>query len=404
MGFQATMRFAVMSDLHYSDKHLYVRDRFRAAMQMIYKYCSQETYQKLDALYINGDFTDLGARIDMERLKEDCDRYVAPETKVVLTLANHELHYVEDYRVPMQDFQEIFQMPQDRHEVIGGYHFISLSGTIDAGPWHDSYDAKKRTFLKEALQAARRDGGNRPIFVFQHVGIPGTIPGGVWGNRDLYTILADYPQVIDFSGHSHQAVNDPKEIAQGAFTCVSSGSLYDIHARTNHMNPDETYEAALDKECAHMLLVEADAQETVRIRRIDILAGDFFENDSYIKKATPAEHFTYTAQRAAKVAIPYFTDAAKASAVRENGCISLSFTAAKCDGERVAGYRICFYDANGVALAQKLLVSDYHHLKQAEEVSRSLPDVADAEEVQIYATGFWDNVSQPYKVKIENRF
>ena len=38
-------------------------------------------------------------------------------------------------------------------------------------------------------------------------------------------ILKNYPQVVDFSGHSHVPINDPRSIHQKHFTALGTGSL-----------------------------------------------------------------------------------------------------------------------------------------------------------------------------------
>lgn len=400
MNFQPILRFAVMSDLHYDKEYPFVRERFQKSMETIYRVCAQSDYSKLDALYINGDFTNRGKREEMEMLAADCERYIRPETKLVMTLANHELHYVADYRAAMADFTDVFGMAFDRHEIIGGYHFISLSGTIDKGPWHDSYDAPKREFLKRELEIARREGGNRPIFVFQHVGMTGTVRGGVYGNAELYEILSDYPQVIDFSGHSHFPCNHPAEIHQGSFVSVSSGGLYNIVEQAAFLNPEVGCDTCTDEHCAHMLLVEVDESACVRIRRLDVTAGDFFENDSYIAWSE-RENGLCIDNGAGCGTVPYFAQNAAVKAAREDDGLRLSFPRAHCDDARVAAYRICMQNSGGDVIRQKYIVSDYRYLKQKETVCTTLECPSDTVDVSVYACGFHDEHSEPLRMVIE---
>ncbi len=400
MEFKTKLRFSVMSDVHYSSEKLYVRDYFRSAMEKIYAYCAEEEYKNLDALYVVGDFTDRGLREQMEMFREDCEKYVNPDTKLVITLANHELHYVDDYRESMANFKEIFNMDFDRHEVIGGYHFISMSTTFDKGPWHDSFDEPKREFLKAELEKAREDGGNRPIFVFQHVGMTGTVYGGVYGNSELYPILSGYPQVIDFSGHSHFATNDPREINQCHFTSVSTGSLMNISACGKQVNPHISGSVIRDGRSAHMLVVEVDEDSTVRIRRLDVVANDFFENDSYIKDAHDRAKYQYTMKRAARAHEPYFAKSAKAEIYREGEQMIASFPRALCEGERVYEYDIRILDEKETVIFQKSVTSDFYHLHQADCYSVIMEDIPGAASGLIYAIGFWDNCSEPIPADI----
>ncbi len=180
MEFKPVLRFAVMSDVHFCKEHPERRTTLKKAVKEVYKYSENEEYKKLDALYVVGDFTDRGKREEMEWFYADCTELLKQETLFAVTMANHELHYMPDYNVALKDFKEIFDMPYDRHEKINGYHFISLSAIRDKGPWDDSFNDEKKAFLKEELEKARADTGNKPIFVFQHAGIPETIVGGGW--------------------------------------------------------------------------------------------------------------------------------------------------------------------------------------------------------------------------------
>ena len=46
-----------------------------------------------------------------------------------------------------------------------------------------------------------------------------------WGVKELTDILEKYPQVVDFAGHSHFPMNDPRSIWQGDYTALNTGTL-----------------------------------------------------------------------------------------------------------------------------------------------------------------------------------
>lgn len=391
------LRFAVMSDVHYNEEYPYVRDRFKSAMENIYDYCEGEDYNNLDALYVVGDFADLGLKSQMQMFKEDCDKYVLPDTKLVVTLANHELHYVPDYKQAMADFQELFKMDFDRHEVLNGYHFISLSATIDKGPWHDSFDKPKRDFLEAELKKAVADDGSKPVFVFQHPGQFGTVLGGSFGNKELYHILSQFPQVIDFSGHSHNAVNNPREIHQKHYTSVSTGTLLNICAY-------DSIECAYINGCvkkshdmAQMLLVEVDKDSKVHIKILDIISGKFFDEEYLVENVCDKRNYKYTLQRAANAPTPYFADGAEVTLSETDEGIAVSFPRAMCDGGRVFEYTVCIEDSKGIVVSQKSVASDYPLYYQADSYTITMDRVEDASSVLVYAVGFWDNYSAPIK-------
>lgn len=400
MLFEPILRFAVMSDVHYDERMLYVRERFQKAMETIYRYCDNSDYKALDALYVVGDFANLGWRSQMEMFKADCDRFVKADTMLVVTLANHELHYVQSDQESVKNFQEIFQMDMDRHEVLKDYHFISLSTMKDKGPWHDSFDENKRNFLKEKLEEARQDGDNRPIFVFQHPGISGTVANGLYGNNELTEILLNYPQVIDFSGHSHAPTNHPREIHQKHFTSVSTGGLLNVVrceglVTTYMVDPPRGADGKPYPPAAHMLVVEVDANSTVRIRRLDVIAGDFFENDSILEQCWDRTKHRYTLARAKTVPNPYFEKGTQLHVERTDSAMVLTFPRAKSEQERVQEYCARVLDEKGTLILQKTVPSDYHVLHQQEQVSITLEGQFGAHgRVCVAACGFWDNYSQ----------
>lgn len=399
MNFKPILRFAVISDAHYSETLPHSFENFKLAMERTYAYCDSQEYKKLDALYVNGDFVNKSLESEFQRFYDDCREYVRPETLIACTLANHELHYDGDWIKSRETFKRIFNMPTDRHEVIAGYHFISLSGGLVKGPWHDSYSDEQKEYLKAELDKAVADGGNRPIFVFQHVPMLGTLPS-IGGNGDLTAVLSKYPQVIDFSGHSHYACNNPREIHQQTFTSVGSGAL--VFSGVNSiMNGISVSEHLARKNASHMLIVEADSQSKVRIRRFSVLENDFFDNDSFIEPITDIRDFKYTDRRALSAATPYFCNNAEFEFSRCDGMIKMSFPRAMCDSERVYEYRVCLFDENGSLLTQKSALSDYNTIVQDYTYTWEIEDIPEAVSAKFYAIGFWDNISEPITIEIK---
>ncbi len=395
MAFEPILRFAVMSDCHYSKDNPEYRERFAKTMETLYKYSESESYPFLDALYVVGDFTERGTTEEMQMFADDCKAYVKNETTIAITLANHELHYMPDYNKAISDFKEIFGMDCDRHEVIKGYHFISLSTIRDKGPWDDSFNDEKRAFLKKELEKARRDTGNKPIFVFRHPGIPETITGGVGGNTDVYPILSEYPQVIDFSGHSHNPVNDPREINQKNFTTVGTGSMSYLATGAAWSDFHITGDKSLGRGCAHLRVVEADDKGNVRIRGLDAVSGNFFENDAFITDCHNKSKHKYTLRRAVDAPRPYFKEGSSVNAKICDGKLCLSFPRAHSEGDRVKEYCIRLFDRNSVAVGQKNIYSDYMYYKQKETVTAEISwEHNYLPGIEIYACGFWENLSE----------
>ncbi len=398
MDFKPILRFAVTSDVHYSEEIPYIRERFKSAIKNLYEYSQSQEYKNLDAIYIVGDFIDTSKKTQFQMIKEDCDQVVKKDTLLALTLANHELHYGESEQEALGIFNEFFNMPPDRHEIISGYHFISLSTTNNGGEWHDSFTTAKMEWLKAELNKAVADNPTRPIFVFQHPGIGGTTPGGIFGNCGLQVVLNNYPQVIDFSGHSHLVPSDPREIDQKEFTAISTGSLLGLCVRCGSIHGDVTAEKGYENsEHAQLLLVEADAEDKVRVRYYDAVNNVFMPEERIISGVHSKENFIYTHKRKETAPIPYFKEGTKA-VLTVGETVKVEYDAAVCDGQKVWIYIVRLFDENGEVVAEKKMVSDYMNYHQKNKFSTEFTDITEkVVSAEVYAQGFFENISQPIK-------
>lgn len=392
MEFKPVLRFGVMSDVHYTEEGDLTCSRFKNAAEGLYNYARGEEYKGVDALYVVGDFADTGTRGQMQRFKEDCDKYILPDTKLVLTLANHELHYGESEQKALEDFADIFGMEVDRHEIIGGFHFISVTTTNDGGEWHDSFDEKKREFLRRELEKAAADGADKPIFVFQHPGVRNTSPGAAFGNVGIDDILSDYPNVIDFAGHSHMAANDPREIHQKNFTVVGTGGIANISRglwRYKHLSK-VGYSVT---DFSQMVIVEVDEIGRTLLKVMDCTVQKIFKETKFIDPSLGKAGFTYTDSR--KGVKPCFSKG-DATLTREGDDVRITFPAAECESEGIWHYNVKFLDGVGKTVREENPVSDhaaYFGKKTYEFVFPNMP--SNIERAEIRAVGFFENVSDP---------
>lgn len=101
---------------------------------------------------------------------------------------------------------------------VNGYDFITLD--------YRSYSSFLDKTLKEISSASDYDPG-KPIFVQVHSGLSGTTWGGyqdIAGNA-IQRALAEYPQAIVMTAHSHYSNEAESGIYQGNFTVVNNGSM-----------------------------------------------------------------------------------------------------------------------------------------------------------------------------------
>ncbi len=217
------MRALVMSDVHFEGgRHDPEPERFKRAIQFVYDYSAEQAYKGFDALVVAGDMSNVGSEEQLSLFKETMNVALRPGTQPLLCMGNHEFYGGDTAR-----WSRIMGVnPNARYE-INGVQFIALSladGTCLNGSYRYALG-----WLEKEIKAARDADPQKPIFVFQHLPITGTVTGGRapdnWGVDDLYDLFQGYPQIVDFSGHSHYPITDPRSIWQGSFTAIQTSSM-----------------------------------------------------------------------------------------------------------------------------------------------------------------------------------
>lgn len=385
--FSPVLRFAVMSDIHYNGVDSPERERFRTAVNTAYSLAEGCEYNRLDAIYIVGDFTGRGTLEQMQLFKQDADSVLREGTQFVVSLASHEYMDAGE-QTALERFKDIFDMPIDTHKVINGFHFISLTSTRGC-----HFDDAKISFAARELEAAREDSREKPIFFFQHPHISGTVYGSAnWGEDELTPTLMNYPEIIDFSGHSHAPVNDPRSIHQLHFTCHGTGTLsyfeldeFDKHYGT--IPPD-------DHTAAQMLIVEADKDNRVRIYPYDIITGNFFPCVRRIDRPWDTSSFTYTDKRYATDLAPIFEDGTFISGECSGSTLKVSFAQAKVQEDYVNDYVVTVRDADGYTVRRKALWSGYYFYNMPQRLSVEFDNLkAGKYTVSVSAGSFWNTRS-----------
>lgn len=382
------IRFLVMSDIHVkSEKDCKELARLKTGLRNAYAYAEECDYNKIDAFFAVGDFANSGAEEEMQNFKEVLDEYLKPETDVTIALASHE------YGRPGEDvakerFSRIFGMHYDAHKIINGFHFISLSTTNGC-----DFREPQKEFAAKELKIAAADSMEKPIFFFQHPHINGTVYGSIiWGDCELYPILMNYPQVIDFSGHSHAPINDPRSIHQEHFTSLGTGSL-------SYFELDEFDKVygtiPPDKEqCAQFLIVEADENNRVRIMPYDILTEQFFPYTWKIDTPSEPSTFLYTDKRYETKIRPHFTVDTPIETEVNNGEVTITFGQADIEEDRVNDYKIVIRNSDKKIVKQIAIWSGYYLYDMPETLSVTVNDLPTGKySVRITARGFWKNVS-----------
>lgn len=399
--FKPALRFMVVSDVHYKDEPCVEEERMAKALQIAYRLSEEsESYNKLDAVYAVGDFANSGTETQMRKFKATLDKYCKEETQYCLMMASHEYHGggVEKAH---ELFKEIFDIPVDNHRVINGFHFISMTCSHAC-----EFEDDKVEFAKKALKEAREADPKKPIFFFQHPHITDTVSGSIyWADEKFYTTFMDFPQVIDFSGHSHVPINDPRSIFQKHFTALGTGSLsyFELDEFDKYYGTVPPNKA----DCAQMLLVEADENGRVRIYPYDVLTDNFFPFVWEIDEPWNPESFKYTDARYKTDKAPYFPENTllEVTDVNDKG-FKLTFSQAKSDDEYVNDYKIVIKEkATGTIIKQSCLWSEYYFYNMPETLSITFDDLDSGKDytVDIFAGSFWNTLSKPVSTEVTTK-
>ena len=190
-------------------------------------------------------------------------------------------------------------------------------------------------------------------------------------------ILKKYPQVVDFSGHSHYPLNDPRSIWQGKFTAIGTGAIYYSEFTVERLR---TYHPADSGETAACWIVELDAQNNMRLRGYDVLAGKML-CEEIMKNPAKSENRDYTPQkRKADSVAPAFDENAELEVnCGYAKCTVTAPTATCADGKPVVLYRAVAKDKLGTNAAKTWVLPSYYRAVDQESVTLELTDIPKGE-------------------------
>lgn len=355
--FTPVLRFAVCSDIHLNgEENQEAAIRFARLFEDMYAYSAKQTaHSTFDAVVVAGDFSGGGDEKQYQMYNKIIAEHKRAETQVLTILGNHEfIDYRDvDATVGYTVYKKYISEEVDTHTVLNGYHFIGVSYNDDG----KKFSAKLR-WLDAELKKAVADTPDKPVFVYQHPHPTATVYGSInWGTFEVRKVLQKYPQVFDFSGHSHYAPSDPRSVWQGSFTAVGCGSLSAFMGNLNYIDGDKDAPG----KSGGFRLVEADAKGNVRMRLYDIENRVFFENiEYYFTNLTKSNKRTYTWHKQKSLDTkPVFPKNVGVKAEQDSdGNTILSFNSAKGFYE-AENYKIAITDKSGKTVWQSTVISDY---------------------------------------------
>ena len=398
--FNPVIRFAVCSDIHN------MNDRFRDMMEFCYNYSEKSPIHKtLDAVLVAGDFTGYGHYDEMIDFKKALDDSVKEETTPVICIGNHEYfacirRNLNEHGDTETKFKNIFSLEPDSVYNINGFTFLAASYDKSGKHYHGR---KKHKFYDNAVKNAIKEAPEKPVFVIQHPHPMLTVYGSInWADSELNSIWNKYPNVINFSGHSHYPMNDPRSIWQGGYTALGTGSLKyfelenELHCGVFSPVPDSA---------AQFYIVEADEKGSVLIKCCDLFSHSFFGETYYIENPSDRKSFRYTYKNRYKSSLaPVFPKDSFVSLTRnEKGEFLLNFTAAT-DKYEVHDYKIIIKDSSKKTVYSKSSVSDYFMLtRKSKYISVNLGRILKKNteySVAIYADNCYYKLSEPLRAKV----
>ena len=315
--FTPILRFAVASDIHYGQSANAQDTKLQNLMEGAYDYSDNHAkYTALDGVFFVGDIADRGRTTELNRFFTAFYGYRRQGTEAQAILGNHEF-YTEPENTVSRYLAASGYDSADRHITIAGYHFILMS------PSHyDGFNDEKISWLSAELAAAAADDptGKKPIFVFQHHPPYDTVYGSEdeWGVHNLEPIFENYPQVVDFAGHSHFPINDPRSIWQGSFTGLNTGSCREwgmdiagVTSKTVFAIGNEggwSYNEIAGElfDPGKYYVVEVNAASRILVRAFDVGTGVEVMEPIFLASVGDPDRFAYTDDRANHEETPRF--------------------------------------------------------------------------------------------------
>ena len=365
--FLPVFRIVVCSDAHIEGVGTSGYYRLKDLIDYSLDYAAKDKdYNKIDSFFIAGDITNKGSKEEFDAFKELYDYGAQKGANFLCTVAKgHDS--ITMGKKSLEYYKSLTGQQTDFHRVIGGYHFIGLS-TCNIEKKH--YSLLQKRWLKKQLKAAVKDSADKPVFVFHHEHVKNTVYGSSdfdgWGNRFFNGVFEKYPNVVDFSGHSHYPVNDPRSVWQKEFTAFGTGSLKYVELTVDN---DRKVHPAFYDDCANFLMVELDKNSNIRVFGIDAIEEEIL-CEYYLQNPANKNNREYTPEKQRSRAVaPRFADGAEPE-IEKNGDIYVATCPeAHCEDETpVFIYRVYVENEKGEAIKSEKNIPPTYYLYGEDEI------------------------------------
>lgn len=279
------------------------------------------------------------------------------------------------------------------HYVVNGYHFIGASPA--SGSMDNGYKGMEK-WLRNHIETAIADNPNNPVFVMTHNSAVDTVYGSEdWGDKSLYNVFKDYPQVVNFSGHLHYSLLDERSIHQQDFTSIATQSVSYTEMEEGKVNGSIPPNASITP-MGYVMEITADKVELQRLNFGADKGLEGYEEKADMRWQIPIpvkkEGFIYTNEiRKNSNTAPIINDT-NGNTVVIDGKQYLEFAAAS-DDDFVHSYKLVW--SNGT---EQYYFSDFYNGINIMNSTVQLPiDMKKGTyNVKIYAVDSWNAISQNF--------
>ena len=365
--FLPAFRFVICSDAHIEGIGSPGYRRLKKTIDYSLDFASKdENYNKIDVFLIAGDITNKGSKEEFDAFKEIYDYGREKGLSFLCTVAKgHDS--ITMGKKSLEYYKELTNQETDFHRVIGGYHFIGVSTSRMKKHFNSPF---QKMWLKKELDKAVKDTPHKPVFLMHHEHIKYTVYGSFdedgWGKILFADLLKKYPNVVDFSGHSHYPVNDPRSVWQNEYTAVGTGSL-----KYTELTVDGVQKVHPDfyDECANFLIVEADKDNNIRIIGVDVLAEEVL-CEYYFKNPADKSNREYTYEKMLSASLPpVFSENAEIVISEQDGFYSAEYPKAEsADGNPVFIYRLYVESEDGRVVKERKTIPTYYLYNVADKL------------------------------------
>ncbi len=381
--FVPAIRFAVCSDTHNQNQN--VAEMIDRCYEL---YDNDDVYSGVDLIAFCGDMTSVGENDDMDAFKQTLDEHIKDGTQALVLLGNHELKNPDSRNY----FTELFGRSPEQHITVNGFHFISVSNSYE-----NAMSISAEVWANKEVDKALADTPDLPIFSFQHPHNFCTVYGStVWASPQLSSAWSGHSNIVNFSGHSHFPMNDPRSIWQGSYTALGCGGM-DYFELDNDLlvgQHPEGYE-----EAAQFYIVEADRDGSVRVLCYDLVSDSFFGEEYYIDDVNDKSCFAYSySNRKNYDKAPEWKDGTRVELVKnENNEYTITFDEAT-DNFIVQNYKIRVL-SNGFPIYAKTHIADYYLINNSDTATFNLGELnlksGKEYKIEITAVNAYFDLSQP---------